>query len=76
MRLSEAQRGALQLLSIEGSVGADDPRVDQYSDDGNPDTWNQLFESGLAEQSGPGWSGDDFILRITPAGRAALEQDR
>lgn len=73
-KLTEAQRNALALLAEEGSVCAEDRRADQFSDDAEPiDTWNQLFDAGLAEQSGPGFSGDDFILRITPAGRAALE---
>lgn len=65
---------ALRLLAgNDGGMSADDPRGDRFADDGSPDTWNKLFDAGLAEQSGPGWSGDDFILNITEAGRAALK---
>ena len=74
--LTERQREALALLAAAGGfISADDPRTDQFSDDTRPiDTWNQLFDAGLAEQSGPGWSGDDFTLSITPTGRAALKE--
>jgi hypothetical protein len=77
-KLTEAQRGALALIVEVGAVGglcADDERCAEFSEDGDPDTWNQLFALGLAEQVGPGWSGDDFSLRITPAGCAALQQE-
>ena len=75
-RLSEAQRSALTLLHSErGVIDCYDDRAERYSDDGNPDTWNQLFDAGLAEQ----WydtSDDTGTLRITDAGRTALEASR
>lgn len=77
MELTEAQRAALMLLNEdEYGISADDERADQFSDDngGEPDTWNQLFNAGLAEQRGPGWSGDEFSLHITDVGRKALEE--
>ncbi|MBX3535803.1 MAG: hypothetical protein KF826_15760 [Xanthobacteraceae bacterium] len=73
-RLTKPQDDALRLLNEnDGTLSCDDERCDKFSDDGDPDTWNQLFNAGLARQSGPGWSGDDFAIHITPAGRAALK---
>lgn len=70
-KLTEAQRNALTLL-WEGPIDAWDERCDEFSRDGEPDTWNQLFDGGLAMQEGPGQLGDDFTLRITEAGRRAM----
>jgi hypothetical protein len=70
LELTKAQRKALRLC--DPSISCDDRRCGEFSDDGDPDTWNTLFRLGLAEQRGPGWSGDDFSIHITPAGRAAL----
>lgn len=75
-KLTKAQRDALILVrDNDGSLSCDDERCDKFSDDGDPDTWNQLFNAGLARQAGPGWSGDDFAIVITDAGRAALAGD-
>ncbi len=77
-RLTKAQRKALELLQsqVGGVICSDDERCQEFSDDQHPtDTWNQLFQAGLAKEWGPGWSGDDFTLNITDAGRAALQQE-
>lgn len=76
-RLTKAQQEALRLLADNGgSLSCDDDRCDKFSDDGDPDTWNQLFSTGLARQSGPGWSGDDFAIFITDSGRLALTEGK
>ena len=63
---------ALEFLQDNDGISADDARLDRWANDGEVDTLNKLFDEGFAYQSGPGFSGDDFQIFITDAGRAML----
>lgn len=74
-RLTTRPRNALALLESErGRLSCDDARTDAFSGDGEPDTWNSLFRKDLAQQWCVGPSEDDHEIRITAAGRRALQE--
>lgn len=71
--LREREAKALKLVaSYGGGISCDDEHTEEFSDDGDPDTWNRLFAKNLAQQWGPGFAGDEFSIRITKAGLALL----
>lgn len=71
--LPEKQAELMRLIASEPlfRIGIYDERLDRFSDDGDPDTINQLADAGLIRQVYDGDS-DTGDLRITDAGRAIL----